>query len=66
MDLRRLIQDLLARKAKIQKAIDELEKLVAAPKTKSRRGRRSMGAQEREEVSARMKKYWEAKRREKD
>jgi hypothetical protein len=50
----------------VRKAIDGLESLngfcgiIVRPK--SRRGRKSMGAAERTEVSERMKKYWASRR----
>jgi hypothetical protein len=64
MDLQRTLQELYAEREKLERAIASLEELQrtgsvppAAPGGK-RRGRKSMGAAEREQVSARMKKYW--------
>ena len=72
MDLRKTIQDLYAEKEKLERVIASLEELQRAAKTSSaievpsrRRGRKSMGAKERLDVSERMKKYW-ASRRDKD
>lgn len=70
MDLYKAIQDLYAEKEKLERVIASLEELQRAagggipPQQTSgkRRGRKSMGADERQEVSERMKKYW-AKRR---
>jgi hypothetical protein len=67
MDLIRAIQDLYAEKEKLERVIATLEELQrsahAVPAVAaSRRGRKSMNAKERAEVSERMKRYW-AKRR---
>lgn len=70
MDLYKAIQDLYAEKEKLERVIASLEELQraadAAPPTPSetgkRRGRKSMGSKERQEVSERMKKYWESRR----
>jgi len=68
MDLNKTIQDLYAEKEKLERVIASLEELRAAaggspvvPKA-GRRGRKSMDAGERLEVSARMKKYWAGRR----
>jgi len=71
MDLYKAIQDLYAEKEKLERVIASLEDLQRAagggippmPKTGKRRGRKSMSADERQEVSARMKKYWASRRR---
>ena len=62
MDLTKTIEELLREKEKLERVIASLEELqgtvtggVPQPK---RRGRRFMSADERREVSARMKKYW--------
>ena len=73
MDLYKAIQDLYAEKEKLERVIASLEELQLAagggipPKTKSGkpRGRKSMSAEERQEVSARMKKYWAGRRKDK-
>ena len=70
MDLYKAIQDLYAEKEKLERVIASLEELQraseAAPALKGegkRRGRKSMGGKERQEVSDRMKKYWENRRK---
>ncbi len=71
MDLYKAIQDLYAEKEKLERVIASLEDLQRAagggvpamPKTGKRRGRKSMSADERQEVSARMKKYWASRRK---
>ena len=71
MDLYKAIQELYAEKEKLERVIASLEELqkaagsVPAP-TRSggrRRGRKSMGAKERQEVSERMKRYWANRRK---
>jgi hypothetical protein len=69
MDLSKTIQDLYAEKDKLERVIASLEELQRAADANSqvmgrskRRGRKSMGSQERQEVSARMKKYWAGRR----
>ena len=69
MDLSKTIQDLYAEKEKLEHVIASLEELQRAADANShvmsrssRRGRKSMGSQERQEVSARMKKYWASRR----
>jgi len=42
------------------------ESLPALPRAAKRRGRKSMGAKERQEVSERMKRYWESRRQQGD
>jgi hypothetical protein len=73
MDLSKVIKELRSQKEKIERAIASLEEIQgahverhqqAAP-VKDRRGRKSMGAEERKQVAARMKRYW-ANRRSKD
>jgi len=70
MDLFKAIQELYAEKDRLERVIaslEELERRGGAPpvvlKSAKRRGRKSMSAKERREVSERMKKYWEARRR---
>jgi len=71
MDLYKAIQDLYAEKEKLERVITSLEDLQRAagggipptPKIGKRRGRKSMSADERQEVSARMKKYWASRRK---
>jgi hypothetical protein len=66
MDLNKAIQSLYAEKEKLERVIASLEELLhaaqAAPKAGKRRGRKSMPAAERAEVSERMKKYWAGRR----
>jgi len=70
MDLYKAIQDLYAEKEKLERVIASLEELQRAasgtpvlPSIGRRRGRKSMGAKERQEVSERMKKYWANRRK---
>lgn len=70
MDLYKAIQELYAEKEKLERVIASLEELQRTAgdtpvimKAVKRRGRKSMGSDERQEVSARMKRYWEARRR---
>jgi hypothetical protein len=70
MDLYRAIQDLHAEKEKLERVIASLEELqrkadtlAAAGPVKGRRGRKFMSESEREEVSLRMKRYWDERRR---
>lgn len=70
MDLYKAIQDLYAEKEKLERVIASLEELQRTagalppplPGAK-RRGRKSMSAKEREEVSERMKRYWANRRK---
>jgi len=70
MDLYETIQQLKREKEKIERAIAQLEELQASldsagvhPPLYQRRGRKWMGPEERRQVSERMKKYWETRRR---
>ena len=71
MDLYKAIQDLYVEKEKLERIIASLEELQrsaqsdpsAPQKTVSRRGRKSMSHEERQEVSQRMKRYWDARRK---
>ena len=72
MDLDKAIQDLYVEKEKLERVIASLEELqraastvpvLLASKPAKRRGRKSMTSEERQEVSARMRKYWEARRK---
>jgi hypothetical protein len=62
MDLTATIDELRREKEKLEQVIVLLEELQAAKKIpapqQKRRGRKSMSAQQRREVSERMKKYW--------
>jgi hypothetical protein len=68
MDLYQTIKELRREKQELDRTIAVLEELAALQRGQSsgtylkRRGRKSMGAAERREVSARMKKYWAARR----
>ena len=69
MDLYKAIQDLYAEKEKLERVIASLEELQRTagtlpvlPKAAKRRGRKSMSASERQEVSERMRKYWASRR----
>jgi hypothetical protein len=68
MDLTKTIQELYAEKERLERVIaslEELQRTAAAspvPGRSKRRGRKSMGAEERQEVSDRMKKYWASRR----
>jgi len=69
MDLYKAIQDLYAEKEKLERVIASLEELqrtagslAVLPKPVKRRGRKSMDATERQEVSERMRRYWATRR----
>ena len=73
MDLIKIINDLRNERDKLQAIISSLEQLHGASPSHSagqshtsRRGRRSMDAEGRLEVSRRMKQYWENRRKEGD
>ena len=68
MDLRRALGELYAQRERLLTAIAKLEALAdsnreGGPARRSNRGRKSMGAAERREVSERMRKYWATRRR---
>ena len=68
MDYQRILQELHDQRAKLDRAIQQLESLAAgssAARGPKRRGRKSMGAEERKIVSDRMKRYWAARRKQK-
>lgn len=68
MDLSDAIQKLYAEKETLIRAISALEALQDEAASgvvvvrRSRRGRKSMNSEERQEVSLRMKKYWASRR----
>lgn len=65
MDLFKAIRELREERKRLDRIIAFLEKGLAEEKKKpapKRRGRKSMGAEERKIVSERMKKYWEQRR----
>ena len=66
MNIHQAIKELLVEKERLDRAIAHLEGMQkqrgdVAPLPK-RRGRKTMDAQARREVSERMKRYWEARR----
>jgi hypothetical protein len=70
MDLLKALQELYAEKEKLERVIASLEELQRTsgelpklPGTARRRGRKNMSPKERREVSARMKKYWAGRRK---
>jgi len=66
MDFTKTIEELRRETQELDRVIASLEGLQAAitvaPLQKKRRGRKSMGSEERREVSERMKKYLAARR----
>jgi len=68
MDIIKALRELHAERKRLNILIASLEAQLAAarkrgaPKTPGRRGRKSMSAAERREVSKRMTLYWEARR----
>ena len=65
MELAKVIRKLRGELREVKKAIAVLEKALrnqAATPAPVRRGRRSMGPEERRQVSQRMKLYWAARR----
>jgi len=59
MDLQKAIRDLYEEKERIDGVIASLEQYL-----RTKRGRKSMGPEERQEVSARMRSYWASRRTE--
>jgi hypothetical protein len=73
MDLYRAIQQLYEEKERLERVITSLEELQRTaglvpvlPHGLKRRGRKSMAPAERREVSERMKKYWENRRKQRE
>ena len=69
MDLYRIIRDLVAERDRVTQLIRSLEEHSGADgrhkrSTGKRRGRRSMDRAARQQVSERMKRYWEKRRAE--
>ena len=67
MDLFEAIQKLYVEKESLVRAISALEALQGSSNgttavSRSKRGRKSMNSEERQEVSLRMKKYWASRR----
>jgi hypothetical protein len=69
MDLNKIIEELQKEKEQLEKVIQAVENLQrrfqGGPSSfkGGRRGRKAMSEKERQEVSARMKSYWEKRRR---
>jgi len=70
MHLYKALQELYAQKQKLERVIASLEELrlsgraIPSLETGSkRRGRKTMGIEERQEVSKRMKRYWASRRK---
>jgi hypothetical protein len=70
VDFNRIIKDLNAEEEKLERLIasfEELQRFASlakppVPDSGKRRGRTSMGPEERQGVSDRMKKYWASRR----
>ncbi len=68
MDLHQIIRELLEERKRLTQIVESLEQLTLAggpavqPPAGPRRGRKSMDATARSEVSQRMKKYWDNRR----
>lgn len=66
MDLYRIIRELVEERNRLQRIIESLEAMADAPVAVrtpvKRRGRKSMDPAARQEVSERMKRYWENRR----
>jgi hypothetical protein len=66
MEINRILAQLYAERERVQRAIAMFELLLPSSSGPApipgRRGRKSMGAEEREAVAARMRTYWEARR----
>jgi hypothetical protein len=68
IDLRNVLKDLYTQRERLEHVITSLEALQQGsaaglpPLKKTNRGRKSMSAEERREVSERMRKYWAAHR----
>jgi hypothetical protein len=63
MDVNKTLRELHQEKRRLDLTIAALEaRLGNATRTQRRRGRKSMSPEERQEVSKRMSKYWEARR----
>lgn len=65
MDIQALIRDLQAEKQRIERTIAAMESLTSSENGhhKSKRGRKSMGQAERQQVSERMMRYWAGRRK---
>ena len=71
IDLRKVLKDLYTQRERLEHVITSLEALQQGsaaglpPQKTTNRGRKSMGAAERREVSERMRKYWATLRKKK-
>jgi hypothetical protein len=65
MDLFKIIEELRGEKERVDRAIASVEKLTPDGDipVRNRRGRNSMSPEERLEISARVKRYWENRRK---
>lgn len=65
MDVEKILRECYRQKELLERTIDLLEELLRSesPKPSKRRGRKNMAAEERREVSERMKKYWANRRK---
>lgn len=69
MDVEKILNEMYEDRDKLQRIIDSLEELasthrqVQQQRVEKRPGRKSMNAAERQEVSARMKRYWQGRKR---
>ena len=66
-DLDQILRDLVDERARIDNAIAQVSELVRVQtatliKTPGKRGRKGMSAEQRQEVSNRMRNYWEQRR----
>jgi hypothetical protein len=67
MNINKAIRDLYEEKKRLDRVIASLEEMQRNPAVEAvlskRRGRKSMDEQARQEVSERMKRYWEMRRK---
>ncbi len=67
MDVHEIIRQLYEERERVDHAIRSLEELLAKEASgdtaRKRRGRKSMSQEERRQVSKRMRKYWEDRRK---
>ncbi len=61
MDLKEILKQLYAERKRVDRIIQRLEALEES--SGSRRGRKSMSAEERRQVSERMRRYWAERRK---
>jgi hypothetical protein len=68
MDLQETIRQLELQKRKVELVIAELEQLQGKEGgvSSNRRGRKSMGSEERQQVSERVKRYWANRRKQRE